>query len=132
MNGGSSALACDCELTVEAPGKPPSLVLLAAVLVVLDGHGAGCCKVGSKHRAEFEEELDVLERLELLEVLESVDIDVDEVVFVDIGSCVVVVFVGNMRLMVVETDSPGGTAGKVGKAKEYEPDGSECTDMTSV
>lgn len=141
MNGGSSAFACDCELTVEAPGRPPSLVLLAAVLVVLEGQGAGCCKVGSKHRAEFEEELDVLERLEmlgmlemlkLLEVLESVGIDVDKVAFVDIGSCVVVVFVGNMRLMVVETESPGGTAGKVGKAKEYEPDGSECTDMTSV
>ena len=107
-------------------------MLLAAGFVVLEGQGAGCCKVGSKHKAEFEEVLDMLEMLKLLEVLESVGVDVDEVAFVDIGSCVVVVFAGNMRLMVVKTESPGGTAGKVGKAKEYEPDGSECTDMTSV
>ncbi len=97
-------------------------MLLAAGFVVLEGQGAGCCKVGSKHKAEFEEVLDMLEMLKLLEVLESVGVDVDEVAFVDIGSCVVV----------VKTESPGGTAGKVGKAKEYEPDGSECTDMTSV
>lgn len=127
MNGGSSAFAW--ELTVDAPGKPPSLALLAAGLVVLEGHGAGCCKVGSKHKAEFEEVLDVLE---MLEVLGSVAIDVDSVVFVEIGSCVVVVFAGNVRMMVVETDRPGGTAGKVGKTKEYPPDGSGWTDMTSV
>jgi len=137
VNGGSSAFAGD--LTVDAPGKPPSLVLLAAGLVVLEGQGAGCCKVGSKHRAEFEDELELLEMLEVVEseaikVDEVVDsaIDVDDVAFVEIGSCVVVVFAGNVRIMVVDTDSPGGTAGKVGKAKEYRPDGSGCTDMTSV
>jgi len=102
-------------------------VLLAAGLVVLEGQGAGCCKVGSKHKAEFEEELNVLEMLMVLdsvvvdvdEVLDSVAIDVDEVAVVEIGSFVVVVFAGNVRTTVVDTDSPGAMAGKVGKAKEY-------------
>jgi len=140
VNGGSSAFACDCDLRVDAPGKPPSLVLLAAGLVVLEGQGAGCCKVGSKHKAEFEDGLELLEMLEVVdseaidvdEVVNSEAIDVDDVVFVEIGSCDVVIFAGDVRIMVVDTDSPGGTAGKVGKAKEYRPDGSGCTDMTSV
>lgn len=105
------------------------MALLAAGLVVLEGHGAGCCKVGSKHKAEFEEELGVLE---VLEVLDSVAIDVESVAFVEIGSCVVVVFAGKVRMMVVETDNPGGTAGKVGNTKENPPDGSGWMDMISV
>lgn len=102
-------------------------MLLAAGLVVLEGQGAGCCKVGSKHKAEFEEELNMLEMLMILdsvavdvdEILNSVAIDVDEVAVVEIGSSVVVVFAANVRTTVVDTNSPGGTAGKVGKAKEY-------------
>jgi len=105
-------------------------VLLAPGLVVLEGQGAGCCKFGSKHKAEFGE--DKLGLLGMLEVLDSVAINVDEVAFVEIGTVVVVVFAGNVRTTVVDTDSPGGTAGKVGNAKEYRPDGSGCTDMTSV
>jgi len=96
--------------------------------------------VGSKHKAEFEDGLELLEMLKVVdseaidvdEVVDSEAIDVADVIFVEIGSCVVVVFAGNVRIMVVDTDSPGGTAGKVGKAKEYRPDGSGCTDMTSV
>ena len=115
-------------------------MLLAAGLVVLEGQGAGCCKVGSKHKAEFEDGLELLEMLKVIdseaidvdEVVDSEAIDVADVVFVEIGSCVVVVLAGNVRKMVVDTDSPGGTAGKVGKAKEYRPDGSGCTVMASV
>ena len=82
---------------------------------------AGCCKVGSKHRAEFEEELDLLD---MLETPDAVDVEHDEVVLVETGKVVVVVLEGNAKMMVVETERPVGSADTVGKAKEYRPDGS--------
>ena len=92
-------------------------MLLAPDLV--ERQAAGRCRVGSKHRAEFEE-LDVLDALEVL-VFSGVE---EEVVLVSIARVVVVVLGGSANTMVVLIDTPTGSADKVGKAKEYSPEGS--------
>lgn len=95
-------------------------MLLASGFVVLVGQGAGCCKVGLKHKAESEDNPG------LLEVIDALDFGVVVIVvipLVELGRGAMVVFGSNVRKTVVDTETPGGTAGRIGKTKEYCPDG---------
>ena len=105
------------------------MVLLAPILVVVVGQVSGCCEAGLKHKAEFE---DGLGSLELLVELDFEGFAAKEVVVVDVGKVIVLVFEGNAKTTVVLIDKPVGSADQAGKAKEYRPDGSGKTEMVSV
>ena len=99
------------------------------MFVVVVGQVSGCCEAGLKHKAEFGDELG---SLELLVELDFEGFAAKEVVVVDVGRLIVLLFEGNAKTTVVWIDRPVGSADRVGKAKEYRPDGSGKTEMVSV
>ena len=105
------------------------MVLLAPIFVVVVGQVSGCCEAGLKHKAEF---VDELGSLELLVELDFEGFVAKEVVIVDVGKAIVLVFEGNAKTTVVLIDRPVGSADQAGKAKEYRPDGSGKTEIVSV
>ena len=105
LNGGRSPFAC--EVTVDAPGKPPLLVLLAVGVIVYIGQADGDSRVGSQQSVEVVLLVLLLVVRILLEVEGEADADEFDISedngVVAAAEAVKFLLEGNVRTNVVET-----------------------------